>query len=106
MALESDWNSFNRWYRVTWDAHKHGHKYVLSAFVLSWDTFFETVCACTGGSSHRSLIGVDEEDLDDDLKLSPARLCNLIWRLGHHWREERHSELYACVMYYQFFFLL
>lgn len=35
-------------------------------------------------SSHSSLIGVNEEDLDDDLKLPPARLCDLIWRLSHH----------------------
>lgn len=34
--------------------------------------------------SYRSLVGVNKEDLDDDLELPPTRLCNLIWRLRHH----------------------
>lgn len=33
-----------------------------------------------GDQTYRPLIGIDEEDLDDDLKLSPARLCDLIGR--------------------------
>lgn len=48
------------------------------------------MCMYTSGVSHRSLIGVNEEDLDDDFKLPPACLCNLIGRLGHHWK--KHSE--------------
>ena len=42
------------------------------------------VCAC----AHWSLIGINEEDLDDDLKLAPAGLCDLIGGLGHHWGVE------------------
>ena len=40
------------------------------------------------GGTHRPLVGVDEEDLDDDLKLSPARLSDLIWRLGDHYTKK------------------
>lgn len=52
--------------------------------------FHDIACVIPSGDSYRSLIGVNEEDLDDDFKLSPARLCNLVGRLSHNWK--RHSE--------------
>lgn len=46
-------------------------------------------------TTHRPLIGVDEKYLDDDLKLSPARLCDLVRRLGHDYSgsETEHHEV-------------
>lgn len=35
-------------------------------------------------NTHRSFIWVYEEDLDDDLELPPACLCDLIGGFGHH----------------------
>lgn len=55
---------------------------------MELEHFHDTVCVFTNGGSHRSLIGVNEEDLDDDLKLPPAGLCNLVGRLGHHWKKQ------------------
>lgn len=45
-------------------------------------------------STYWSLIGIYEEDLDDDLKLPPAGLCDLIRRLSDHWiRKKEKSKL-------------